>query len=122
MKYFSIIILETLQLIDLNAQSNHLFALGKLVNFNTVDISLYSKTTWRAVQSNNSGYFIFYGNANYIEFANTTNIDGYGKTEVDKITIKMAEGILSIPFSEKENNVLLITNPFNNSKNIPINI
>jgi hypothetical protein len=61
------------------AQSNHVFAGGEILNFDTVDISVNHTTTWTSDRSFNPGYFSSFGNAIYIGYSDSINFDGYVK-------------------------------------------
>ena len=79
MKFLFITGIQIFLLVNSYAQSNHVFAGGEILNFDTVDIATNHTTTWTTERSYNPGYFSSFGNAIYIGYSDTINFDGYVK-------------------------------------------
>ena len=79
MKQFSILLFGQFVLMYSYAQSNHVFAGGEILNFDTIDVATNHTTTWTSDRSYNPGYFSSFGNAIYIGYSDTINFDGYVK-------------------------------------------
>lgn len=62
-----------------NAQTNHVYAGGELLNYGIVDLSIINKTYWSTDRSNIPGYFSVMQNANFAGFSDAAHIDGYVK-------------------------------------------
>lgn len=78
-KYLFIALIHLMLLHNLLGQSNHVFAGGEILNFDTVDLSLNNTTKWSSERSFTPGYFSSYGHAIYIGYSDAINFDGYVK-------------------------------------------
>ena len=79
MRHFFLTILYISFLSHGYTQGNRVFAGGEAINFSITDISLNSGTSWSSERSNHPGYFSLLGNANFVDYSNQANIDGYIK-------------------------------------------
>ena len=79
MKFIFLILFHILCASIAEAQSNHVFSGGEMLNFGTIDISSFEKIAWSSEKDRLPGYFGVINNGKFIGYSDQANINGYIK-------------------------------------------